>query len=147
MTMTTCAEKFEHRGNPWLTEREREEMRARLIPARGGRKVAKPREPWVDVKPTRPPESEKARKLRIQREVLREAIRLMDCPARRYIAPEPVRKPAPDRVIAPKPEPNEWDPAVIAERVERAKRNYDRMIAEALERRGPDAEDPAMLAG
>lgn len=40
--LTTCAENFERKGNPWLTERERREMQAQLAPERGGRKQAKP---------------------------------------------------------------------------------------------------------
>lgn len=39
--LTTCEEKFANRGNPWLTERERTELRAQLAPERGGRKIAK----------------------------------------------------------------------------------------------------------
>lgn len=49
--LTTCEQKFSRRGNPWVTERERQELQASLTPARGGAKKAKERVRFIDRKP------------------------------------------------------------------------------------------------
>jgi hypothetical protein len=46
--LETCAQNFARKGDPWLTERERNELQASLAPERGGRKYAKPKMEWRD---------------------------------------------------------------------------------------------------
>lgn len=95
--MRSMAQEFARKGNPMLTERERAELQARLIPTRGGRKMAKPKAKFVDVIP---PKS--TRVAGPATEALKEAIRLMECPARRYQAdPTPAPRPL---VFAPRPD-------------------------------------------
>lgn len=46
--MKTCHDHFEESGNPWLTERERKNLQASLLPAAGGRRYARPKLPYTD---------------------------------------------------------------------------------------------------
>lgn len=51
--LETCAQNFARKGDPWLTERERAELQAQLLPTRGGARKAKERVRYCDRFPER----------------------------------------------------------------------------------------------
>jgi hypothetical protein len=72
--ITTSCDVFADKGDPWLTERERAEMRAQLAPVRGGRRLATAKTPFRDPVFRKPKRSEQSvlgeQSLRLQQAII-----------------------------------------------------------------------------